>query len=239
MYEYRSWGASTCAVAGVDLRVVSLIAGDARRVVRVTLRLADGRETDVEIEAQRARPRARSRPDLALQAGTPARDGLHRLRLGPLPASWRCGAPARATATSSPRSASAGRPGHAERHGGAPRRARGRGVAAAGRRVGAPPGGTPSAATPASPSRSTTRRCRGTTSSCRSRRRAWARSSTWGPATRRRSTMPACRRGPRPLGPEEQQVEAGPSLLATGPGARLTQPSGRAARRHGLQPPAA
>jgi S-DNA-T family DNA segregation ATPase FtsK/SpoIIIE len=64
---------------------VSSIAGDARSVVRVTLRLADGTERDVEIEAAGSATAAEVAAALASDAGTPVGDGLHCLRLGPLP----------------------------------------------------------------------------------------------------------------------------------------------------------
>jgi len=64
---------------------VSSIAGDARSVVRVTLRLADGKQTDVEVEAAASATMGQIAAALALHAAAPARDGLHCLRLGPLP----------------------------------------------------------------------------------------------------------------------------------------------------------
>ena len=64
---------------------VSSIAGDVRSVVRVTLRLADGTDRDVEIEGAGTATAAEVAAALASHAGTPARDGLHCLRLGPLP----------------------------------------------------------------------------------------------------------------------------------------------------------
>jgi S-DNA-T family DNA segregation ATPase FtsK/SpoIIIE len=64
---------------------VSSIAGDARSVVRVTLRLADGAERDVEIEGAGSATAGEVAAALGSHAGAPARDGLHCLRLGPLP----------------------------------------------------------------------------------------------------------------------------------------------------------
>jgi S-DNA-T family DNA segregation ATPase FtsK/SpoIIIE len=64
---------------------VSAIAGDARSVVRVTLRLADGSERDVEVEGAASATAGEIAGALAFHAGAPARSGLHCLRLGPLP----------------------------------------------------------------------------------------------------------------------------------------------------------
>ncbi len=64
---------------------MSSIAGDARGVVRVTLRLADGRACDVEIEGAAAATMHEIAVALAEHAGASAREGLHCLRLGPLP----------------------------------------------------------------------------------------------------------------------------------------------------------
>lgn len=64
---------------------VSSIAGDARSVVRVTLRRADGNETDVEVEAAASATMGQIAAALASHGATTARDGLHCLRLGPLP----------------------------------------------------------------------------------------------------------------------------------------------------------
>jgi S-DNA-T family DNA segregation ATPase FtsK/SpoIIIE len=64
---------------------VSSIAGDARSVVRVTLRLADGGEQDVEIEGAATATAGEIAAALAFHVGRPARQGLHCLRLGPLP----------------------------------------------------------------------------------------------------------------------------------------------------------
>ena len=68
------------------LRGVSAIAGDARSVVRVTLRRVDGTENDVEVEGAASATAGEIAAALAFHAGVPARDGLHCLRLGPLPA---------------------------------------------------------------------------------------------------------------------------------------------------------
>lgn len=65
---------------------MSSIAGDARSVVRVTLRRADGSENDVEVEAAPSATTGEIAAALAFHAGAPARNGLHCLRLGPLPA---------------------------------------------------------------------------------------------------------------------------------------------------------
>src|SRR5688572_16958968 len=67
------------------LTSVSSIAGDARRVVRVTLRRADGSEHDLEVEGEARTSVGEIRAALAFHAGAGARDGLHCLRLGPLP----------------------------------------------------------------------------------------------------------------------------------------------------------
>ena len=64
---------------------MSSIAGDARSVVRVTLRLADATERDVEVEGAGSATAGEIAAALAFHAGTPVRDGLHCLRLGPLP----------------------------------------------------------------------------------------------------------------------------------------------------------
>lgn len=67
------------------LRAVSSIAGDARSVVRVTLRRADGREDDLAVEGAASATAAEIAAALAFHAGTPTGCGLHCLRLGPLP----------------------------------------------------------------------------------------------------------------------------------------------------------
>ncbi len=68
------------------LRTVSSIAGDARSVVRVTLRRADRSENDVEVEAAASATAGEIAAALAFHAGAAARNGLYCLRLGPLPA---------------------------------------------------------------------------------------------------------------------------------------------------------
>lgn len=65
---------------------MSSIAGDARSVVRVTLRRADGSENDVEVEAAASATAGEIAAALAFHAGAAARNGLYCLRLGPLPA---------------------------------------------------------------------------------------------------------------------------------------------------------
>ena len=60
-------------------------AGDGRGVVRVTLRLADGQASDLEIEGAASATMREIAAALGEHAGAAAREGLHCLRLGPLP----------------------------------------------------------------------------------------------------------------------------------------------------------